>query len=91
MIAYLDDSYLKNKSNLLNANVVKNKAKLAQIQVQTIAVGTQNIAEANKSDRSIQYYLTQLQNTQTEYQQKQITTQAKLQESKAQLNIAKPI
>ena len=88
VIAYLDDQELQNKNQKLITNIHKSQLQLRQIDAQLNNLEQQIIAETEKSDRAIASSVAELERTQTEFNQQQLTNQAQVQQATAELNIA---
>ena len=88
VIAYLDDSQLQSQKKQLETSIQQDKLQLTQINSQISALERQIIAEKDRIDRAIASAKAELHYHQRDYQEKQITSKAQVQEATAQLNIA---
>lgn len=87
-IATIDDSRLQTQKRQLKGNIRQNQLQLAQITAQISQLDTQIAAESYLRNRSIASAQADLSHNQREYQDRQITTQAEVQEAEADLELA---
>lgn len=88
VIAYLDDSRLKTKKSQLTNNIQQAKQQLAQIDAQVIALDRQIAAQTGEINGAVAAARAELSRSQRNYQDKQITSRAEVEEAKANLRIA---
>jgi HlyD family type I secretion membrane fusion protein len=88
-IALLDNSQLQSKKSQIIGNIRQNHLQRAQISAQLKALQAQIAAESNSTRRAIISAQADLSGNQREYRDKQITTQAEVQEVEASVELAK--
>ncbi|QDL07551.1 HlyD family secretion protein [Brasilonema octagenarum UFV-E1] len=88
-IATIDSSQLRTRRSNIDLNIRQNKLKLAQIDAQMKALQTQITAESNLMRRAIASAEAELSRSQREYRDRQLITQAQVQEASAALELAK--
>ncbi len=88
IIATIDDSQLKTKKNQLAGNIQQHQLQLAQITAQLNSLNSQIMAEKRASERSVASAQADLSLNQRDYQQRQATTIAEVQEAEANLKLA---
>ncbi|MFP5270134.1 HlyD family efflux transporter periplasmic adaptor subunit [Coleofasciculus sp.] len=89
IIATIDDSRLQTQKSQLQSNLKQNQQQLRQIDAQIIALDKQISAERDRTQRTIASAKAELNHTQRDYRDRQITTQTSVQEAEANLNQAK--
>ncbi|MFN6569130.1 HlyD family efflux transporter periplasmic adaptor subunit [Dendronalium sp. ChiSLP03b] len=87
-IASLDDEPLQIKKSQLQDNIQQDKLQIMQINAQISALNTQILAEAIVADRTIVSAKADLERSQREYQERQITTRSELLVAQANLQKA---
>jgi HlyD family type I secretion membrane fusion protein len=88
-IAILDNSQLQTKKSQLQGNIQNNQLQLSQIAAQISALDSQQKAEWNLMNRNIAVSQADLGRNQRDYQEKQVTTKAEVQEAQASLDLAR--
>ncbi|MEP0883611.1 HlyD family efflux transporter periplasmic adaptor subunit [Trichocoleus sp. ST-U3] len=88
-IAILDNSQLQTKKSQLQGNIQNNQQQLSQIAAQISALDSQQKAEWNLMNRNIASAQADLGRNQRDYQEKQITTKAEVQEAQASVDLAR--
>jgi HlyD family type I secretion membrane fusion protein len=88
-IATIDSSQLRTRRNNIDLNIRQNKLKLGQIDAQMKALQTQITAESNLMRRAIASAEAELSRSQREYRDRQLITQAEVQEASATLELAR--
>ena len=88
MIATIDDSQLQTKKKQLRGNIQQSQLQLTQIDAQLKALQTQITAESNSMQRAITSAQADLSRNQRDYKDRQIITQAEVQEANAALELA---
>jgi multidrug efflux pump subunit AcrA (membrane-fusion protein) len=88
-IAQLDDSQLQTKKNQLTNGIEKQQQQINQLTAQINALNTQAAAESQLSDRTVAADEAELRRNQRDYQDRQTTTQADVQEAEAALELAR--
>ncbi|MEP0856447.1 HlyD family efflux transporter periplasmic adaptor subunit [Trichocoleus sp. DQ-U1] len=88
-IAILDNSQLQTKKSQLQGNIQNNQLQLSQIAAQISALDSQQKAEWNLMNRNIASAQADLGRNQRDYQEKQITTKAEVQEAQASVDLAR--
>ncbi|MEP0751315.1 HlyD family efflux transporter periplasmic adaptor subunit [Trichocoleus sp. Lan] len=88
-IAILDNSQLQTKKSQLKGNIQNNQQQLSQIAAQISALDSQQKAEWNLMNRNIASAQADLGRNQRDYQEKQITTKAEVQEAQASVDLAR--
>jgi HlyD family secretion protein len=87
-IATIDDSQLQTKKSQLQGNIQQNQQQLVQIAAQLHALDGQIAAEADRSNRAVASAEAELNSTQRDYQDKNITANSEVQEAEANIKIA---
>lgn len=87
-IAHLDDELLQIKKSQLQDNIQQDKLQIAQINAQIGSLNTQILAEAILADRTIISAKADLERSQREYQERQISTNSELLVAQANLQKA---
>ncbi|SRR5579883_3461228 len=88
-IARLDDSRLQTTKSQLQGDLQQRKLQLAQVTAELLEIDNQIAAESNLSDRAIDVAQAQIRSQQRIHQERQLTTQADMQEALATLNLAR--
>lgn len=88
LIAQIDDARLQNQKQQLLANVRQTKQQLAQLSDQIISIQVQTKAEQNLQQRNLASARVELKHQQRLYQERRITTQAKVEEAVAAVELA---
>jgi HlyD family type I secretion membrane fusion protein len=88
-IAKLDDSRLQTQKNQLTDNIQQNQRQFDQITAQIAELDTQIAAESQLLDRTIASDQAELRRNQRDYQDRQVTTRADVQEAEAALELAR--
>lgn len=88
-IAILDNSQLQTKKSQLQSNLQNNQQQLSQIAAQIRALDSQQESELNLMNRNIAAAQADLGRNQRDYQEKQITTKAEVQEAQASVDLAR--
>ncbi|MFE1744994.1 HlyD family secretion protein [Coleofasciculus sp. H7-2] len=88
-IAILDNSQLQTKKSQLQGNIQNNQQQLSQIAAQISALDSQQKAEWNLMNRNSASAQADLGRNQRDYQEKQITTKAEVQEAQASVDLAR--
>lgn len=87
-LARLDDSRLQTTRSQLIGDLQQRKLQLVQVTTELLEIDSQMAAESKLSDRAIAVAQAQVRNQQRIYQERQLTTQADMQEALANLNLA---
>ncbi|MBD0389913.1 MAG: HlyD family efflux transporter periplasmic adaptor subunit, partial [Nostoc sp. C3-bin3] len=88
-IAIIDDSQLQTQKSQLRGNIQQNQMQLTQITAQINALDSQRDSESRLSNRLVASAQADLSRNQRDYQERQITTQAQVQEAQASLELAR--
>ncbi|MBW4499846.1 MAG: HlyD family secretion protein [Scytonema hyalinum WJT4-NPBG1] len=88
VIATIDNSRLQTKKSQLQSNIQQSRLQLVQINAQISAMGSQIKAETDRINRVIAGAEAELSGRTREYQDKQITTGADVEEAEANVRIA---
>lgn len=88
-IAYLDNSRLGTQAEQLESNVTKAEGQLKQIKAQIEALEQQKNAELLQVERLIAASEAELEQVKRSFRDKQIVSNAEVEEAKAQFNLAK--
>ncbi len=88
-IATIDDSQLRTKKSQIKLQIRQNQLELSQIDAQLWALQAQINAESKSLDRQVASAQAQLKQTKREHQDKEVATQAQLQEAIANVDLAK--
>ncbi|WP_088243168.1 HlyD family efflux transporter periplasmic adaptor subunit [Calothrix rhizosoleniae] len=88
IIAYMDDFRLQTKKSQLQTNIQQAKLQLSQLDAQLGALDGQIAAQTERNQRSIAISQAELERNQRELLDKQITTNAQVQEASANLRQA---
>jgi HlyD family type I secretion membrane fusion protein len=88
-IASIDNSSLQTKKSQLQGNIHQSQQQLAQIAAQISDLDNQRLAESNLMNRTIASARADLSLNQRDYQNKQVTTKADLQQADAALELAR--
>lgn len=89
VIATIDNSQLQSKKSDLQGNIQNSQRQLTQIAAQISALDSQRDSESSLMNRTIASATADLGYNQREYKDKQITTQAEVQEAEAALELAR--
>lgn len=89
VIAYLDNAELENQKQQIATHLHQSQLQLAKIDAQINSLDKQIVAETEKSDRAIASARAELERTQIDERQEELTTQAQIEEATAELNIAR--
>lgn len=87
-IAKIDDSKLQTQQKQINDNIQQEKKEIGQINAQISQIDAQIAAESQLIDRTIVADEAELRRNQREYQDRQVTTQADVEEAKAAVELA---
>ncbi|MCL1471055.1 HlyD family efflux transporter periplasmic adaptor subunit [Argonema antarcticum] len=87
-IATIDDSQQQTKKSQLIGNIQQNQLQLAQITAQLNSLQTQLLAESRATERTVVSAQADLDRSQRDYRDRQITTVTEVQEAEANLKIA---
>ena len=87
-IALLDDSRLQTQKSQLESKIQQAQLQLFQISAQLRALNTQTIAETDRLSRMVDSAAAQLSQRQRDYRDRQITSQAEVEEAQANLELA---
>ncbi len=87
-IATIDDSRLQTQKSQLQSNLNQNQQQLRQIDAQIIALDRQITAERDRTQRTIASAKAELNHSQRDYRDQQITSQTQVQEAEANLTQA---
>ncbi len=87
-IATIDDSQLQTKKSQLQGNIQQNQQQLMQIDAQRRALDGQIAAETDRSNRAVASAEAELNRTQRDYQDRNITANSEVQEAEANIKIA---
>ncbi len=87
-IATIDDSQQQTKKSQLIGNIQQNQLQLAQITAQLNSLQTQLVAESRATERTVVSAQADLDRSQRDYRDRQITTVTEVQEAEANLKIA---
>jgi len=87
-IARIDDSRLQTQKSQLQSNLNQNQQQLRQIDAQIIALDRQITAERDRTQRTIASAKAELNHSQRDYRDQQITSQTQVQEAEANLTQA---
>jgi HlyD family type I secretion membrane fusion protein len=85
VIAKIDDSRLQTQKSQLQNTVQQSRLELVQINAQINALNRQISAETNRIEGNVASAIAELHRIQREYQDKQITTKAAVQETNSDL------
>jgi len=88
IIATIDDSRLQTQKSQLQSNIKQNQQQLAQIDAQIIALDRQITAERDRTKHTVASAQAELNRTQRDYQERQVTTSTQVQEAEANLKQA---
>lgn len=88
VIAYIDASQLQTERSQLQGNIQQDTLQLAQIAAQIQALEAQNAAESRLMSRMTASAQASLGGNQRDYRERQVKTQAELQEAQAALDLA---
>ncbi|MGK7914768.1 MAG: HlyD family efflux transporter periplasmic adaptor subunit [Prochloraceae cyanobacterium] len=88
LIATIDDSRLQTKKNQLQNNLRQAQGQLVQTNAQINALNSQIKAEQNRIQRAVASAKIELERRRREYQDKQITTSAEVEEASAEVRMA---
>ena len=88
IIATIDNSRLQTKKSQLQNNIRQARQQLVQTNAQITALNSQIQAENNRINRAIASAKTELERRLREYQDKQITTAAEVEEAEANVRVA---
>lgn len=88
-IATIDDSQLQTKKNQLTGNIQNSQLQLAQIDAQMMSLNSQRDFELALMNHNVASASAQLQQSQREYQERQIITATQVQEAVAAMELAK--
>ncbi|BAY97858.1 secretion protein HlyD [Tolypothrix tenuis PCC 7101] len=88
IIATIDDSEILIKKSQVLANIQQNEMQLMQLDAQIRAVDRQISAETERNKKAIAGATAELQHTEREYQQTQVSSSGQLDEVKANIKIA---
>ncbi len=88
VLATIDDSRLQTKKSQLQNNLRQARQQLVQTNAQITALNSQIQAETNRSDRAVASAETELERRLREYQDRQITTAAEVEEAAANVRVA---
>ncbi len=88
LIATIDDSRLQTKKSQLENNLRQAREQLVQTNAQITALNSQIQAEQNRIQRAVASAEIELERRRREYQDKQITTTAEVEEAAAEVRIA---
>jgi multidrug efflux pump subunit AcrA (membrane-fusion protein) len=87
-IAKIDDSKLQTQQKQINDNIKQEKQEIGQINAQIGEIDAQIAAESQLIDRTIAADEAELRRNQREYQDRQVTTQADVEEAEAAVELA---
>ncbi|MBD1806501.1 HlyD family efflux transporter periplasmic adaptor subunit [Microcoleus sp. FACHB-SPT15] len=87
-IAYLDDSRLQTQKRQLSTSIQQNQRQLERIKTQIQAVQAQITAEEQAIDRAIAAATGELKLNRREHQERQVATQAEVQEARSAAQLA---
>ncbi|WP_019507672.1 HlyD family secretion protein [Pleurocapsa sp. PCC 7319] len=85
VIATVDDSQLQNQKSQLQDSIQQLRLQLVQINAQIKALDSQIVAESDRIKGNVDAAMAESDRIQREYQDKQITTQAEVQENESNL------
>lgn len=88
IIATIDDSQLQTKKSQIIGNIQQNQLQVAQLDAQIRALNGQIAAETDRSNRAVASAQADLNRTQSDYQEKQVTANSEEQEAEANIKIA---
>ncbi|MGK7918066.1 MAG: HlyD family efflux transporter periplasmic adaptor subunit [Prochloraceae cyanobacterium] len=88
LIATIDDSRLQTKKSQLENNLRQAREQLVQTNAQITALNSQIQAEQNRLQRAVASAKMELERRRREYQDKQITTTAEVEEAAAEVRMA---
>ncbi|MDZ8051293.1 MAG: HlyD family efflux transporter periplasmic adaptor subunit [Aulosira sp. ZfuVER01] len=88
IIAYVDDSRLKTQKNLLQTNIQQASLQLSQVNLQIRALDQQIAAESDRTNRTLAAAKAELNHSQRDIKDKQITSLAQVKEAEANLSQA---
>lgn len=89
VIALIDRSHLQTKKSQLQSNLQQSRLQLVQIDAQISALNRQSGAEATRTSRAVDSAAAELNGRRREYQDKQVVSQAEVEEAKANLRAVK--
>ncbi len=87
-IALLDDSRLQTQKSQLESKIQQAQLQLSQIMAQLRSLDTQIVAETDRLSRRVDSAVAQLNQRQRDYRDRQITSQAEVEEAQANLMLA---
>lgn len=87
-IATIDDSQLQTQKDRLLGTIEQNQQQLSQLDAQIRAVDVQMAAENDRQNRAVSSATADLQRSQRDYQERNITANSELQEAEANLQIS---
>lgn len=85
VIATIDDSHLQTKKSQLQSNIQQAHLQIVQINAQISALNSQIRAETTRNNRAVAEAEAELRRRSRDYQDKQITTVAEVQQASANL------
>ena len=88
VIARIDNSQLQTQASQLKESIKNSQLQLAQTDDQVRALDRQILAETNRIDRAVASAQAELEQTQRDYQDKQVTIKAQVQEAQANVRLA---
>jgi len=88
-IALIDNSQLQSKKSQILGNIQQNQLQRAQIDAQLKALKAQMTAESNATGQAISSAKADFSRNKRDYQEKQITTEADVQEIEAAVELAR--
>lgn len=83
IVAYMDDSHLQTQKNKLQGNIQQLTVQLETIDAQLLAIDNQITAESDRLNRTVSSARSELKLAQREFQDRQITTSAEVDEARA--------
>lgn len=88
VIATIDNSKLQTKKSQLQSNIGQNRLQLVQINAQISAIALQSRAETDRINRVVAASVAELSGRSRDYRDKQITTNADVEEAEANVKAA---
>jgi multidrug efflux pump subunit AcrA (membrane-fusion protein) len=88
-IAYLEDSKLQTQKSQLHSNIQQNQLQLTQLEAQIRFIDRQLLAESDLMTRSITAAEAETRRNQRDYQERQMTVQADVQEAEVALDLVR--
>ena len=89
VIARLDDSRLQTQASQLEENISNGSLQLSQLDARVRTIERQILAETNRIEGAVASARAELEQSQRDYQDKQLTTRSQVQEARANVRLAR--